>query len=313
MHRFRTAIAVATVALLALGPTGLVAQPARVTVAPANPVIAVDGSIQLQAAAFDAEGRQLSAERIVWVSPGENVRVDQSGLVTGLIPGRTVVAAVVEGVAGVANVTVSQVPPDELLVVDALEVPVGAGRVLEIVGRTRFEELVDVPDVMIESSAPNVAMVDDVRRVLGVSPGSATLRLSAGEATASVTVRVVPNAAVAYELTPGGADVLTGDVVRLSVTGRTSDGGAVTGFEPRWSISGTGAIIGPDGEEGVFVAEEPGTYIVTAAIGPDASESIVIRAEPRTNTARLIKVGRGAASTHRSGDTWVFEGVDGRD
>jgi hypothetical protein len=48
-------------------------------------------------------------------------------------------------------------------------------------------------------------------------------------------------------------------------------------------------------------------------MGPAISQSVALSVEPRQEEARLIKVGRGPISTHHSGDTWVFAGLDGRD
>jgi hypothetical protein len=82
---------------------------------------------------------------------------------------------------------------------------------------------------------------------------------------------------------------------------------------PEWSIGGVGAQVEDDYGEGVFVAEQPGTYRVTARLGESAVASSVIRVEARGVEAELIQIGRGAVSEHHSGDVWVFEGVDGRD
>ncbi|MDH3735337.1 MAG: hypothetical protein OEU54_17530, partial [Gemmatimonadota bacterium] len=75
----------------------------------------------------------------------------------------------------------------------------------------------------------------------------------------------------------------------------------------------TGATIHSEGGTGVFVAEQPGSYVVTGVIGPRATVTAEIEVAQREHTARLELVGHGVTSTHRAGDTWVFEGVDGRD
>jgi hypothetical protein len=78
-------------------------------------------------------------------------------------------------------------------------------------------------------------------------------------------------------------------------------------------VSAPGAELTSEGEEGVFVAETPGVYRVTAQIGMNSSRSLLIQVGERESASRLVKVGRGAISTHHSGDVWVFEGLDGRD
>ena len=78
-------------------------------------------------------------------------------------------------------------------------------------------------------------------------------------------------------------------------------------------MSGTGAQVEDDDGEGVFVAEEAGTYRVSARLGENSVLSAVMRVESRAVAAELIQVGRGPISDHHSGDVWVFEGVNGRD
>jgi hypothetical protein len=78
-------------------------------------------------------------------------------------------------------------------------------------------------------------------------------------------------------------------------------------------VGGAGASIDADGHEGVFVAEQPGQYRVTALVGQAASASTIVDVMPRSLKGKLTLVGRGPSDDHHSGDTWVFEGVDGRD
>src|SRR5690606_39097033 len=155
--------------------------------------------------------------------------------------------------------------------------------------------------------------VDATGRVYGRRPGQAVIRATAGGASAETRVRVVENPAASYELRATATTARTGDVIRMHVRGRARDGREVTGFRPEWSVSGVGAQVEAEGEAGVFVAERPGRYTVTALVGEGRAETVVLDIADRGPGGRLLKVGRGPASTHNSADTWVFTGVDGRD
>ena len=287
-------------------------QPARVVVTPAEIELEVDGTRRLAVRAFDAEGDPISGLQPLWFAPGEVAKVDQDGVVTAVRPGNGIVAAVVAGVAGIATVHVAQLPPEELIVESGVEVLLGTGWTLRVMGRTRFDEIVEA-DATYESGSPEVASVDATGRVVGHREGTAVVTARSGPASAEVRVRVLPNPAVAYHIDPVASEVRTGDVVRLRIHAEDAVDAEVAGISPRWSLGQAGAQIETEAAEGVFVAEAPGSYVVTALIGPEITRSVVVRVEPRAHEARLITVGRGPARTHRSGDTWVFEGVDGRD
>ncbi len=110
--------------------------------------------------------------------------------------------------------------------------------------------------------------------------------------------------AVPDGITPSHSEVRTGDVVRFSAEGVSS---------PNWGVSGAGAQIEVEGAEGVFVAEEPGTYTVIAWSDAGAARTATVEVKAREYDAELVLMGRGPAAEHHSGDMWVFEGVDGRD
>jgi hypothetical protein len=70
----------------------------------------------------------------------------------------------------------------------------------------------------------------------------------------------------------------------------------------RWSVSGVGATIEPDG---AFVAERPGSYIVTASSGDkNAVGSIVV--SPRNVTRALELVGRTPLEEFQTAEQWII-------
>jgi uncharacterized protein YjdB len=81
-----------------------------ITVTPAQPIIAVGTTIQLQAVAQDVHGADVSGAAFVWSSYNElKATVSSTGLVTGVEVGDAIVDARIVGVAvtaGSANVRV---------------------------------------------------------------------------------------------------------------------------------------------------------------------------------------------------------------
>jgi choice-of-anchor B domain-containing protein len=126
-------------------------------------------------------------------------------------------------------------------------------------------------------------------------------------------VTVVPNPATSYTLTASRASARAGDVVRFRVQGLDAAGDDVGPLFPAWSVDGPGGQIEAEGPEGAFVAYEPGRHTITAYLGPQVVERTVIEVEPRIRDGELVRIGHGLTVGHHAGDTWAFEGVDGRD
>src|SRR5690606_25950745 len=316
MPRITTFIPVLARALLS--STGFAQEPARpasAEIVPARLEVQVGETGTFTARGLDAQGRAIAGAVIRWLSSNVDVVVvDEAGVVTGVRPGEARIEAVVHGVAAIATVVVPQLPPaHNALALPGGDVPAGASTPLSAAVRTRLGDLLPDAAVTFASSDEAVARVDAAGRVYGRRPGQAVIRATAGGASAETRVRVVENPAESYELSATATPARTGDVVRLHVRGRARDGREVTGFRPQWSVSGVGAQIEPEGEAGVFVAERPGRYTVTALVGEGRAETMVLDVTERGPGGRLLKVGRGPASTHNSADTWVFTGVDGRD
>ena len=287
--------------------------PAQVQITPERAEMEVTETAQLEVQALDGAGRALDAGPVRWIaSTPELATVDQNGLVTALNPGMARITAVVAGRPASVSVVIRALPPATLEV----ELPTAepyAGQVLpaRVRALNRLGEPVDRPILTYESSDPSVADVDPAGLIFARAPGSVTITASGAGVASSTDLRVRPDPGVVYDLEPREVRVRTGDVVRFQATARA--GGASVDAFPEWSLSGVGAQVDDDDGEGVFVAEEPGTYRVTARMGENDVVSGVVIVEPRGSDAELVQVGRGSIAGHHSGDVWVFEGVDGRD
>jgi plastocyanin len=310
----RLAAILALAAAHAVLGSGLSAQaPARVEITPDQAEVEVTGTLRLEARALDGAGREIPGAAVRWIaSTPELASVDEDGVVTGLNAGIARITAVAGSQIGSVSVVVRALPPSELRAEVGTQTPF-AGQVVPIRVRAfnRLGEPVDDPVLGYESSDPAVAEVDAAGLIFARRPGTALIRVSGAGVTGSTEVTVRPDPGVTYALEPVEARVRTGDVVRFTATARS--GGEELRAFPEWSLSGVGAQVDDEGGQGVFVAEEPGTYRVTARMGERDVVSGVVLVEPRGADAELIQVGRGGIADHHSGDVWVFEGVDGRD
>ena len=302
-------------ALFALLTILQTAPPDTVIVEPNEVVIVVDGTRQFTARAYDAAGNVLEGAATSWFVRDETIlTIDGTGLATAHRPGEVRVVAVVQGKPGFATVTVPQLPPATITATMPVEaVLTGTAVPLAVEVRTRLKAVLPHAEVGYASSNEQVATIDAEGHVVGHEPGTATITVSAGSATTTAEGRVAPNPAVSYHIAQNRITVRTGDVVRFRVRAETEAGEVVSGLRPSWMVGHHGAQIDTEGADGVFVAEEAGAYSVTAVVGPEITRTITVDVAERRYNARLVKVGRGAISTHHSGDTWVFEGVDGRD
>ncbi len=308
----RTALLTCALAVPAALPLG--AQTAdRVAVDPERMELRVDESRLATATAYAGDGSELADASVQWfTTTPEIVSVDASGRITAIRPGEARVSAVSGSAAAFVTVVVRQelARLEITLPVDVL--PKGTSAPLGVRAIDTFEEALPGAELLFESSEPSVASVDASGRVYALAAGRATIRARSGDVSRSINVDVEDHGELEYELEPSSGEVRTGDVVRFRLTG-IEEGGGRLALHPAWTVSAPGAQIEADGAEGVFVAETPGTYRVSAQIGEATARSGILRVTGRPTESRLVKVGRGPASTHHSGDTWVFEGVDGRD
>ncbi len=287
-----------TAALQQAPPPSLVITPSEVTVAV--------GESATVAVRTEAGGVALDAPSLSWTVLDDAVAsVSPAGVIAGVGPGTTRITVRRGSEIGFVSVTVPDLPATSIALTTVLAdgVPVGGSSPMSAVGVDRTGTTTPIGDVQWSSSDPGAARVDETGRVYGLQAGSARIRGVAGGLSAEYPIEVRPSD-VMPALVPARSRVRTGDVVRFS---------AGEAWAPAWSVEGIGAEIRAEGREGVFVAEEPGRYIVTARVGEALVRTALVDVEPREYDAQLVLVGRGPIAEHHSGDMWVFEGIDGRD
>ena len=118
-------------------------------------------------------------------------------------------------------------------------------------------------------------------------------------AKGSVDLTVDNNTLTGLSVAPRSTTARTGDVVRFNVhaTGGQADNNAV-----RWTVTGPAATIDADGG---FVAELPGSYVITAASGSQEAIASVVVA-PRNAERTLDVVGRAPIKDFEAAEQWII-------
>ena len=297
-----------TMSTILLLLAGIQLGPDRIDLDPAGLTLDVGQTVTVTATVRDGNGAVLADAPVRWIAMTPEVAaVDQAGQVTAVSPGEARIAARSGNVMAFASVVVRAQPVASLEAdLPVAELVAGTSAPVQVVARGPDGETVRSPSVAYSSSNNSVAAVDAMGRVHARRAGQTVITVSAGEARANATVAVREGDPGQVVVAPAQVEARTGDVVRFRAEGSAP-------LYPEWSVSGAGAQIEAEGAEGVFVAERPGTYRVTAIYGEGRAAVATAEVTSRIAEAELVRVGRGSAADHHSGDTWVFEGVDGRD
>jgi plastocyanin len=262
--------------------------PATVEITPATIDAHVGEKIKFSAVAKDAAGKPIEEKPSVWfAAPFDLAGADDSGEVTFHAPGVVTVGAVIAGKTGYATVNVgtSKVASLEIEPPAYPVVVVGGAEKLTAVARTENGNPRSDAVIKWSSEKPSIASVDAAGLVTGLAPGNVVIKATSEAANTTLTLQVARDAARKLTVQPATAEARTGDVVHFSAAALDGTGGHLKNPAVRWSISGDGASVYPDG---AFVAEKAGTYVVMASSGQHSSAaSVVVR--PR-NVERDIEV-----------------------
>ena len=258
----------------------------------------VGQQVKLTVVATDASGKVVNEQPSTYFAgPFDIAAVDDNGNVKLFGAGEVTVGAIVGGKPGVTTFMV-KAPSVKTVEIVPLKTPLVVGGNVQLDAVTRIFNGDPRTGVPINWTSDNtqVATVDAAGVVTGIGPGKATITATSGPASTTTTISVVDNNLRRLTVTTGAKAARTGDVVHCTVKGDPNND-----FTARWSISGAGATIDPDGG---FVAEQPGTYIVTATSGNiSASASIVVT--PRNLEREIEVVGRVPLKEFQGAEQWI--------
>ena len=277
------------------------ASPKTAVLTPATTDISVGQKVKFTAELKDAAGNKTSARATTWfAAPFDLAAVDESGTVSFFSPGEVLVGAVVGGKAVLTKVMVKAGPVTRVDI-EPVKTPLVIGATNRVSATPRGSEGNPRGDATLSwtSNKPEVATVDGAGVVTAISPGQATISASSGSGKGSVDLTVVNSTLTGLSIEPRSKTTRTGDVVRFNVraTSGQADNNAV-----RWTVSGPAATIDSDGG---FVAELPGSYVITAASGPqEAIASVVVT--PRNAERTLQVVGRAPIKDFEAAEEWLI-------
>lgn len=312
MRTFRSLLAVLSFAVIVAMATALstAQQPANtaaatpvatVEITPAKPDISVGQKVKFTAAAKDATGNVVNVTPSTWfAAPFDLAAADMSGTVSFFNPGEVLVGAIVGGKPGFIHVMVKPGPVTRIDI-EPVKTPLVVGATTKLSATGRSSEGNPRSDAALTwtSSNPAVVNVDAAGVVTGISPGQAKISASSGSANNSVTLTVVKSSLGGLSIEPRSTNARTGDVVRFNVRAKT---GQANNYAVRWTVSGPAATIDPDGG---FVAELPGSYVITAASGSqEAVASVVVT--PRNAERNLELVGRAPIKDFEAAEEWII-------
>jgi uncharacterized protein YjdB len=229
------------------------------TVTPATArLVALGASVQLSAAARDANGHTIPGKRITWSSSAASIAtVDTTGKVTAVANGSAIVTAGADGVMNSASVTVEQ----ELasVAITPATASLGTlGRSVQLAASARDARgyVIGGKTFAWVSSSPAIASVNGSGLVTAVANGPTTITATTEGVTGTSEVTVAQKAAT-VTLTPTGASLTgAGTTRQFGVAARDSGGSAIppAGVHASWTslipgvatvnLSGLAAAVG---------------------------------------------------------------------
>jgi plastocyanin len=311
MLRIRVLIALVSLVVTLPAPVGstAIAQTPvpvvkTVEVTPPKAEAEVGQQVKFSAIAKDESGKQLDLKPTVWfAAPFDVGAADMIGTVSTFSPGELRVGVMIGGKVGYATITVKPARVTRIEIdTPAGGLVVGGAIRLNATARTANGDPRNEAPLVWASDNPSIATVDAAGVATGIKPGRAVLRATSEGTSGNLTVNVLANPIQTLAIEPKSVNARTGDVVRFTIKARNAAGAAVKEAPVRWAVSGEGAMIESDGG---FVAERPGTYVVTAAGGSQTAIASVV-VTPRNVERDIEVIGRAKVKDVQTAEQWIF-------
>lgn len=273
-------------------------------ISPATSEAEVGQQIQLKVISTDERGKQSDVKAGFWVAlPSDIAAADMDGRISLFAPGEVQVIAIVDGRPARATIRVKPAKV-KMIEIARLSAPLVIGGTYKLGAKVVGANGDPREDVKLSwvSDNPAVAAVDSAGLVTGIASGKAKISAKADAVIGDLAIEVIKSNVRSIAVEPRTSDTRTGDVIRFNALAKDANGSAIKSAAVRWAVSGSGAIIESDGG---FVANNPGTYVVTASVGEQSAAATIV-VTPRNAERALETVGRIRLKDIQASEQWMF-------
>ncbi|MDQ6887061.1 MAG: Ig-like domain-containing protein [Gemmatimonadota bacterium] len=260
--------------------TVLAAPVASVEIAPAATTVQAGGSAQLAATVRDRNGVVVTDRAVLWLSSNSAVAtVSSSGLVSTINPGTATISASLDGVRGLATVTVIPVPIASVsLTPSTSALKVGQTLLLSATPRDASGNALAGRSISWSSNNSGIATVSSSGLVTAVGAGSATITATSEGVGASAVISVTAATAASVSVTPASPNLTVGQSVQLSAVAKDGSGATMAGSVAWSSASPSIATVSASG---LVTGVAAGSTTVTAtSLGQSGSVMVTVTAAP---------------------------------
>jgi PGF-pre-PGF domain-containing protein len=255
-----------------------------IEVTPTTATLAIDGTEQFSATAFDQFGNEMTGVAVAWTCSNATVgKVSESGAFTALAEGTTGVTAAAGDVSGNATVTVTTEEP----VLASIEI-VPTAATLAVNDTEQFtataldqfgSEMTEVA-VAWASSNETVGTIDADGVFAALAGGTTIVTATIGDVsgTATVTVNAAEPTLTDIEVAPTDAVLAVGNTRAFTTVCSDESGNIMPGVSVAWSCSNE--TVGTVDTSGVFTALARGTATIIATAGSVSGSATVTVEEP---------------------------------
>ncbi|MDP9339303.1 MAG: Ig-like domain-containing protein [Acidobacteriota bacterium] len=252
---------------------------ASVRVEPTDITAQIGQELHFTAVGLDANGKVVDAPITMWfAAPWDLGSASPNGAVRPQAPGLLRVGARIGDKVGYAKVHVQPLKVSRVDL-EPLAAPLVTGGHAQLAMTLRNSKggLSEALPVKWTSTNSAILSVNGAGVVTGIQPGRASVHAEVQNVTGAVEVQVIRNPIDQLSIKPAAAVCRTGDVVHFAADTHGTSGVSLDPLPINWSVAGEeGARLWQDG---AFVAERPGVYVVTANIGSrQAIASVVVSA-----------------------------------
>ncbi|MGH9897954.1 MAG: Ig-like domain-containing protein [Pyrinomonadaceae bacterium] len=267
----------------------------------------VGEQMKFTATAYDGDGKELDLKPQLWAAvPADLAAVDKSGTATFFAPGEVRIVALIGKIPGTFVINVKPAPLKSIEI-EKHPAALIVGGAIKLQAKAIGENGDPREDVTFTWSSENtsVAVVDDGGSVSAIAPGKVKIRATAEKISNDISIEVINSNITGLDIEPRHANARTGDVIRFAAQVSSAVDKPMTSAAVRWAVSGDGAGEATIDRSGDFVAERPGTYLVTASVG-ERSTVAAVTVIPRHAERSLDLIGRIKLKDLQVSEQWLF-------